>query len=233
MSLSKRLLINYINMEMKMQTVDENKLEQALPRLEFCFSVDTEIDRIKYTLKKLEWYIDKGYGPLLPKTLNISKDKSLSDDEIRKAVTEEFDISIYQNKQKEIEKVWSEFNSELFTKLTTLNLPLQNTYKISLTSYGVGGSYNHPSTVQINFLKCGDFKFILTHEIIHLTIEHLIKQYEIDHWTKERLVNLTQNKFFAEQAQLQTGPDNPEKVSEIFNRYFPDIKKIIIELSNK
>ena len=115
--------------------------------------------------------------------------------------------------------------------MKTLELPLSDKYYVSITKYGNGGGYGTPSSVQLRFEQPRSVTHTLAHEIVHLTIEHLIKKYQIDHWTKERIVDLVMNKFFPDNQRLQRNPENVEKVSEIFEREFPDIEKIIAEIS--
>ena len=88
-----------------------------------------------------------------------------------------------------------------------------------------------PDNVQLNLKQKGEPAFTLAHEIVHLTIEHLIRKYQIDHWTKERLVNLIMNKFFPDKPILQRDPQNAEQISEIFDREFPNIEEVIKDIS--
>ena len=110
---------------------------------------------------------------------------------------------------------------------------MQSAYLVSFTKYGTGGSHNLPNRIQINFkYNCAKNLLATTfHEIIHLTIEDLIREYNIDHWTKERLVDLIYAKFFPKERLLQKDPEKPEQIKETFNRFFPDIKKVIIGVS--
>lgn len=208
----------------------ENNLENKETNLEFNFSINEEAKRVKNTLRKLSWYKENGYNPNFPKDLDL---ENLTTEKIEQTISSEFDISIYEQKQYEIEKIWKDINKNFTKNLRSLDLPLQEKYLINLTKYGVGGSYWLPNEIIINYEKIENLSYVISHEIIHLTIENLIKENNIDHWTKERIVDLIYNRFHSEKSNLQTNPDEPEKVKEIFDRYFPDIKKVIIELSNK
>lgn len=64
-----------------------------------------------------------------------------------------------------------------------------------------------------------------------MTIEPLIQEYKIQHWEKERIVDLIINKFFPEDQKVQRDPEDSEKISEIFEKNFPDVEKIIVEVS--
>ncbi len=75
-----------------------------------------------------------------------------------------------------------------------MNFPL---YKIKLTLYGPGGSYNPQKGSLLLFAtKGGDFKmytnpaYTIIHEIVHMGIEEsLIQKYNVPHALKERIVD--------------------------------------------
>lgn len=68
------------------------------------------------------------------------------------------------------------------------------------------------------------------HEIVHLAIEHLIQEFGIDHWTKERLIDLTMSKFL-DQRVVQRNPEHAEKIDEIYNEHYPDITAIVQKIN--
>jgi hypothetical protein len=204
-------------------------LENQPPHLYFSFSVLTETERVKNTLAKLDWYTENGYTLNLPKGLNPGKE---TDELLERCISSEFNVTLYQEKQNELQTLWQEIGHSFLQKLHTLGLPLQREYVVTLTRYGVGGSYGLPNQIVVNFEKSSTLARILPHEIIHLTIEHLIQENNIDHWTKERLVDLVYAKFFPENKRLQRDPDNSEQIEKIFNQHFPNIKKVILALHN-
>ena len=65
---------------------------------------------------------------------------------------------------------------------------------------------------------------MIVHEIIHLLIESKIKKYKIQHWEKERIVDLILNseKFiFLEYNYWQNNYNGVEKyIDVLFNSYF-------------
>lgn len=216
----------------------ENKLESEKivdASLKINFSKEAEVSRIKYTLKKINWFNEHGYKVNLPfKIKNIIDDERiLTDEEILEAVNTEFDPVIYQEKENDLKQKWKEEKEKFLNKLATLNLPIQYEYKILFTRYGVGGSYKLPNDIKINFDYSNEESTLATlfHEIIHLTVEDLIHEFNIDHWTKERLVDLVYAKFFPEKRRLQRDPEKAEDINEIFNEYYPNFKKIIFEVS--
>jgi len=198
------------------------------------FSKEDEMKRIKYTLGKLDWFVKQGYKINLPDKIKEISDQGRipTDDEISEAVSAEFNQKEYEEKTQDLTQKWEKMREDFLKNLATLGLPLQPEYKITFTKYGVGGSYGLPNKIQINF----DYSYArgtlatTFHEIIHLTIEKLIKEYNIDHWTKERLVDLVYGKFFPTEQRLQRNPEKSEQVDEIFNHLFPDIGRIIHEI---
>lgn len=69
-------------------------------------------------------------------------------------------------------------------------------YLVRLTLYGPGGSYN-PNTgmVTLKTTSKGTFgrpnpSHTITHEMVHMGVQHLVDQYKLTHWEKERLVDL-------------------------------------------
>lgn len=195
--------------------------------LKFTFSVQDETERVESTLKRSAHFKEKGYSPSLPKGISL---ENPADSEIESKVSAEFNSSIYKEKKIELENIWKEIKDSFIPNLQTLNLPIQHEYIVSLTKYGMG-SYQIPNQVFINFEKSANLLRSLPHEIIHLTIENLILEHSIEHWGKERLVDLIQARFFPDNKRLQKDPENSDKIQEIFDKHFPDIKTIIEEIA--
>lgn len=211
-----------------------NKNESA-PEIEvvFDYSLDDEIKRVVNTLKKYKWYKENGYKPKLPKNIEekFKNDERVNFDDVSIGVSKEFDLSEYREKVLRIQAEFEEIKTDFFEKLKALNLPTQEKYFVGATVYGTGGSYFLPNNIQLNIKYYKNPSLVIAHEIVHLTIEPLIQEFNIDHWTKERIVNLIMNKFFPDKPTMQRDPANAEKISEIFEAHFPDIRKIIEEVS--
>jgi hypothetical protein len=204
--------------------------------LEIIFSKESEVARIKHTINRFGWYKEKGYRINLPGKIKefIDQGNIPTDEEILDIVSKEFDPKQYEEKKRELELKFQEKKGGFEQNIGTLGLPLQPIYRILLTKYGVGGSYFLPNTVLINF-NYPNVRDILTntlHEIIHLTIEEVIQKYKTEHWAKERIVDLTYEKFFPENNKiLQRDPKQSEQIYKIFDQSFPNIQTIIIEVS--
>ena len=204
-------------------------------RLKVNFSKEDEFKRVKCTLGKLNWFMEKGYEVNLPvKIKGVANQGNIpADNEISEAVSSEFNQEEYRREAQNLVHRFEETKDDFFDKLTSLGLPIQSEYKVLITKYGVGGSYDLPNSIQINFdySNAKDTLAITFHEIIHLTIEDLIRDNNIKHWTKKQIVNLIYSRFFPEKQKIQISSENSEQVDRIFNQFFPNIEKIVFETS--
>lgn len=210
-------------------------LEQEPIRLTMLYSQESERRRVSQTLDKLAWYKEQKYTLTFPLDFDPEKDCVL--EELGGVIEKDFDSKIYEKKAQEIESEWKKVSPVFFERASRFGIDLEPEYRIFLTRYGVGGSYWLPNNIQLNF-EYPNYEnkesiiMVLAHEMLHLKIESWIKEYDIPHWTKERLVDLMYNKIFSDKKpRLQRDPENPERVQEVFERLFPDMKGIIMELS--
>ena len=173
-------------------------------------SAQDETDRIWSTLKNMAFYDQFGYNLVFPKDSDMqvlvqkARDKKLTYqdyDALSKLMTEKwFNSSNYERGYSKtidslptVEQVlprFQDYNAKWGFKLFP-------TYKIRLTLYGVGGSYN-PQVGEIIVLTTQDGNFprgpnptdTIVHESVHLGIEGpVIAQYAIEQRTKERIVD--------------------------------------------
>ncbi len=156
-------------------------------KVTFFYSPEIEISRIKYTLKKADWYKDKGINVFIPEKFSEEKVKSEFDDE---------EYVIAKNKlQKEFEEIKDDFLKSLVSHFSKL----PNEIKCHLTKYGTGGSYELPNKIIIN-IKVNQLKKplieIMKHEILHLLSEDYVKKNNLTHKEKEDYVNSLSKKIF-------------------------------------
>jgi len=122
----------------------------------------------------------------------------------------------------------------LLNKLKEMGFNPEPSYKIILSKYGGGGSYDLPNEIIINFKNRGE-KFIQTvvHEMVHLLIEPWIQKYKISHWTKERVTDLISLKMGRELGCAQRLPKSVdiERIDKIFEEFFPNIEEVIKNIS--
>ncbi len=205
------------------------------------YSIESEISRIKNTIERISWYKKNGYSlerlsfpKSLDKDMIFSSEAIFTDDNIREAVISEFNNDSYKKVADSLKNKWGDLIDEFEVNLKKSNLQIQPKYRIVLTEYGMGGSYNMPDFVFLNIKsKEGDVQRIfitLIHEIIHLSIEDLIQKNKLSQWQKERIVDLTLSAFFPDNKRMQKNP-LPEKelarIDAIFIENFPNIHETI------
>jgi hypothetical protein len=199
--------------------------------LQFNYSIDYEVERIKNTISRLDWFKEKGYQLLFPEGFSV-ENKDFSDDNIKNSILEEYNEIDYKKVADIVNEQWSKFSPFLEKYFLETKTKLENIYKVNLTKYGVGGSYNLPNTIIVNFqgkFGIGVSKTII-HEIIHLSIQELIEKYKVGHWEKERVVDLILLKIVPEIAKMQNISIDTKLVDESFKKHYPNIEEIIKNL---
>ncbi|MDD2935212.1 MAG: hypothetical protein PHX25_01935 [Candidatus Pacebacteria bacterium] len=189
--------------------------------------------RIKNTAERIDHYKEHGYKVFLPENLSMNdpniKDSLIDTEYIKKLLSNEYDEENYKNNEKYLLNELPKIDFVLNHFFNSLSLKPQETYKIIFTRYGVGGSYYPPDCVIINVRTRKEKQITISviHEIIHLSIQNLIDKYEIDHWKKERVVDLIMNEIAPEINIMQNIPINTEEIDKTFTKYYPDIERII------
>lgn len=146
--------------------------------LKIFYSKDFEIERIKKTLLKLDWYKKHNYSPSIPFEAKL--------DNLKEIVNKEFIEEEYSSAKK---RLLEEFSKELIEKLEKkIERKLPEKIEIYLTKYGMAGSYNPPNIVIINFKKSKNLINCLKHELIHILIEEEIHKKGFNQKEKEKIV---------------------------------------------
>lgn len=128
-------------------------------------------------------------------------------------------------------KEWKKIEKTFLRGIKIFNRDFKKTIEVSFTRYGVGGSYFPPNKVLININERykkspKDISIIVAHEIIHLLVEPTVKGLKIDHWIKERVVDLILNNIIPGSKIMQKLPLETGKTDKAFKDFFPDIKMI-------
>lgn len=200
--------------------------------IEFEFSLESEVRRVKETIGNLEWFKKNNYKVLLPNNLNVNETTS---DSIVRIVESEFDIIPFQEAEAAIRKSW-EGNNAFIKKINqkmTGSFPLEK-IKVILTKYGTQGSYVVPDSLIINISNIPPQFLIKTviHESLHLMIESLIKKYSVDHWVKEHIVDSIMNLEYESRFKMQPVPEYALAVDAIFKEGYPNILSVIEKSAN-
>ncbi len=201
--------------------------------LQFDHSFEFEIQRIQDALNRAEHFISKGYtkGVKLPGGANLEevyKNKSI--ELLLDKAKEEYNPEGYEKIEDAANRYWIKYSSYLEKYFEETSLEPAEVYYVQLTKYGVGGSYQTPNGVIVNFqnyVEVGVIKVII-HEIVHLSIQQFVDKYKIGHWEEERVVDLILFKMLPDlYYKKQNVPIETDKIDKSFNDYYPDIEKII------
>ncbi|MBP9760315.1 MAG: hypothetical protein KBD24_03005 [Candidatus Pacebacteria bacterium] len=200
--------------------------------LDIQYSLEYEKERINYTLNKADWFIEKGYSKSikLPASKKLDElDVSTSKDYLFGLLEDEYVSTDYEMMKNNLSEQWSSFVVTLEKYFEETSLKQEDTYVLQLTKYGVGGSYNLPNTVILNFQNRTESALFRTvvHEIIHLSIQKYIEQYNADHWIKERIVDLTLERIAPELNTMQNLPIDTKSVDLAFEKNYPNMEEVI------
>lgn len=203
-------------------------MKETSVEIVFTYSKNKEMSRVLETIRLLSWFRANKYPEnfaKLPK--GISESSSIK--EIEDAVSNEYVEQDFQDIEKHVLNQWKNFE-EGFEEIKKIEaIQLQNSYEVTLTRYGSGGSYDvTTSTIIINSKSTQRERIIgaIIHEIIHMTIQRLIEAYSISHWRKEALVDLLLERFFPMLHMRQSIPEDVSIVENTFQTLFPDIEGI-------
>jgi hypothetical protein len=191
-------------------------------------SIQSEIERVRFTLSKLPWYGENGYKVDIPAGLTEHSTES----EIAKRITDEYIESEYENTAALLRKSWSEFLPRFEDVKNKKAIVFNDSYTVKFTKYGTNGSYfPSKSLILMKFKGKTPEKMLgtLVHEMIHISIHSLIEEFKVSHWRKERLVDLITEELFPGLKPLQNIKEDVHAVDDSFRENFPDIQKTIIE----
>jgi len=204
-------------------------------RLKFDYSLEYEIQRIKNTIERSKWFIKNGYSkwiklPADEKLEEINKNKPIN--YLFEKAKEEYNEKLYIKAKDEVAEQWNKFSQKLEKYFQETSLNIEDFYHIQLTRYGVGGSYNLPNKIIVNIQNKFGIAIPRTiiHEIVHLSIQPFIDKYEVEHWVKERIVDLIVSRIVPNICKMQNLSIDTKTIDNSFNKNYPNIEKIIKNL---
>lgn len=201
-------------------------------KIEFEYGIDSEIQRVKNTLKDIEWLNENKYRFSLPAF--ESEPEKVSDKEIRDSVKKEYSALEFETAEKAVCSVWEEKQTKIEKiQNTIMGANKLDSIKIVFTKYGTSGSYWVPNKIIIN-LRANVLEFLIKtviHESIHLMIENLIKKNNVTHWYKERIVDLIIDKEFQSTFRMQNLPEYTKSADAIFDKFYPNMIFITEEIA--
>jgi len=171
---------------------------------------DEEFQQIKRTIRRKDFYEQKGYTFVLPESAILREPipPEQEDEAFEIFVQSEYDKGFYVPGMSAMEskrgvvasacRTFSEWHNEW-------GFFVPETYNIRLTRYGSGGSYN-PNTGDIVMLTTRDGMFkrganpahTVIHEATHIGLEKdFVREWGLTHEQKERLVDLVVAQHFS------------------------------------
>ncbi len=199
------------------------------------YSITKEIERVIHTANRIDIFAERGYKLeelLSPKNIPYQDIKLMTKNEITKLITEDYITEDYDKNIKYIQNRWLQIEPKFKSEIEKMKIEIIPEFDIIFTKYGITGSYESPNIIFVNIKKFyneGVLRIII-HELIHLLIHRYILKYKIEHWSKERIVDLIFLDFFPELSKMQV-ISNTEDLDELFYEYFPNIEKAIFEIS--
>lgn len=151
------------------------------------------------TLQDMEFFRANGYNVALPEHPAFTPDKPPFGSQ---AIFEEevYEIGDFAEAIQALKVDIKILNEALewFATTARKNSDLQgfNRYEVQLTLYGPGGSYDPEAGVITLFtttsgkFKGGGGAHTIIHEMMHLATEPLVQKFGLEHWEKERLVDV-------------------------------------------
>jgi len=189
-------------------------------KLQFEYSLDYELARVKQTIVKRDWFKNFNYKLFFPDGFDLDS-KNFSG--LKKQIEKEFAPKKMKRLERAINDYWLK-NSELIDKfLKSVPYDVPDSLIIKLTQYGVGGSYWLPNKVIINTsYSLSDYYHFetLIHELVHLLIEKpVVQKNNLSHESKEALIDyiMTKNQYLK-----KVFPDY--KIQKPFVNYLPNKK---------
>lgn len=199
--------------------------DEFIPKLRISYGVEQEVQRVRYSVDELPWFREQGYRVNLP---NGVAEGSTSE-EIARAIKDEYSAIDYAQCASTILKEWPTVSIGFKDIQKEPSFHLEDEYNVVLTKYGVGGSYNpalNQVIVKVFSRSKGGTSGIIAHEIIHMTIQHLIDEYHVRHWRKERLVDLLMEHYFPGLKEMQNINEDVSVVDQAFEKSFPNMQAI-------
>lgn len=155
-------------------------------KLEIIYTQESEQERLKYTLSKLDFYASMGHPLNLPSGTTVSS----SSDDILAAAEKEFPSQVVLKAKDSILSGWQEHSKLIMQYIESLTFEVPKSIKLILTQYGAGGSYNvNACEIIVNVNYKADPLSILVHEITHLIVDNgLVHKFGLNHEDKENLI---------------------------------------------
>jgi hypothetical protein len=192
-------------------------------KLDFTYTLEFEVQRVKGTIEKGDWFKQFNYKLFFPRGFGLdSKEFSRLESQVKK----EFTPAKMKKIEKNISNRWAKNGQHIESFLKSVPYKVPSSLVVIFTRYGVGGSYWLPNKVILNVSYDLDYFETVMHELVHLLIEKpVVQEYELSHESKEALIDYicSHNKHLKRML-----PDYP--VQKMFASKLPD-KRLMSKLN--
>ncbi len=201
-------------------------------QLHIIYGLKFEIIRVTETVKLLPWYRERGYGENHVRLPAGITEESTAED-IERVVAAEFDASGYEAVAEYLTSQWEVHAAGFVPMKSVAAFAWRDSFEVVLTKYGSGGSFDvGKGRVIVNIATREREKLVgtITHEIIHMLIQHMIKANNVSHWRKERLVDLIGAKYFPKLLnRKQLTPEDVSMIDQAFKAHSIDEIEVTIQ----
>lgn len=198
------------------------------------YNLEQESAYVRHLVSKMPWYQDHGYA-LENIKLPAGVSGSSSTSEIDEALRGEYSDEKYRAHAQLLKKQWKSVEGAFLKLKSNSAIRVHDHYGVVLTRYGMGGSYDLETNqviIRIGTKQEASLLGVVVHEIVHMTMQHLIDQYCISHWRKERLVDLMVERYFPGLNKMQRTREDVSLVDSAFEEFFPNIEAMTKSIGN-
>lgn len=197
----------------------------GMTTLDIQYNKEFEIARVKRFVSNFQWYVENGYNISLPDTITGES----TEVEIETQVKNQFNDEVYTKFLSELQTEWQKFSARFEKVKAEASIIFNNRYIVVLTRYGTGGSFDHNLSeviLKIEGRTPQSALSTLVHEMVHIAIHEYIQKFEVNHWRKERLVDLIVEHYFPSLRPMQAIREDITIVDTAFKEHFPNIENI-------
>ncbi len=156
-------------------------------KFDIVYTRESEHERLKFTLGKLDFYKEKGHKVNLPKGVNSPNEDTYR---VLSAADREFPDQTVIEAKETIQLGLKRYADAIDKYIRSLPFKAPDKVTLILTRYGAGGSYNvTASEIIINVNYDIDLLSLLVHELTHLLVDDaLVTKLSLSHEAKENLI---------------------------------------------
>lgn len=196
-----------------------------MPGIRVEYSLEFETQRIASTARKRDWFEYNKYKYTLPEGIY----SEMAANDVYEIAKNRFNEHDYNLTCQYLSLHWLNVKNMSCVEIDKSFANIPSFYDVTITEYGVGGSYLPPRQIIVNRLLRHDIELIRTtfHEMLHLMMHDWFQTYKTDHWTKERIVDNFSIKINSTYGRQQKIPVDTSIIDDAFRVAYPNVEKIV------